>query len=137
VLWKVVGYEGGWDAVMGLFESGKVKPATLDYYRRSYMAEIIKNGMTSARTIRNNEYNSAERERLTLDLMRQEEELGSARTGDTAHNAMGGLLKSIKLSVMGARERQLAEEPRLQQVVLPEPRTVDVEEVEDKKGKKK
>lgn len=137
ILWKVIAYEGGWDAVRGLFEAGAITPAVADYYRDGYQKGVLKNGMLSTRIIRTTPFNSSDRERLTLDLIQREEELGSARTGDTAHNAMGGLLKSIQLSVLGAREKQLAEEPRLQQVVLPEPRTVEVEVEEPKKGKKK
>jgi len=136
ILWKVIAYEGGWDAVQGLFEAGYIKPATLDYYRKSYLNGLIKNGMLSTRLIRTTGYNSSDRERLALDLVQKEEEIGAVRGGDQAHNAMGGLLKSIKLSVMGARQQQLAEEPRLQHVELPAPRPVEVE-VEESKEKKK
>lgn len=137
ILWKALAYGGGWEAVRAVIETGYVSPAVMDFFRQNYMNTVIVNGLISAKGTRFNDLNSADHSRLTLDLLKQEEDLGSAKSGDVAHLAMGGLLKSIKLNVLPSGARQLAEEPRLQQVVLPEPRVVEVEQVEETKGKKK
>lgn len=136
-LWKALALDGGWAVVQCLFETGRADPAVIDYVRRTYRQTALLNGLLSTKTIRNTEHNSAERERLALDLIRQEEELGPTGGGDIAHNAMGGLLRSIKLSVTPSGSEQLAEEPRLQSFSLPAPRAIEVEQVEEKKGKKK
>jgi hypothetical protein len=133
VLWKALAYGGGWGAVQAVVEHGYIPPAVMDFYRQHFMNRTIINGSLSASSVRFNDHNAADHSRLALDLIRQEEELGSAKTGDMAHMAMGGLLKSIKLSVLPAKQMQLAEEPRLQHISLPSPKVVDVEVEEGKK----
>lgn len=127
VLWKMLAYDGGWDVVQAIFQTGRIPPAVMDYYRQGFMNNVIKNGVFSTKSARFNSHNAADHARLTLDLVRQEEELGSARSGDTAHMAMGSLLKSIQLTVLPTRTDFLAEEPRLQQVVLPAPKPIEEE----------
>ena len=133
ILWKALAYGGGWGAVQAVVENGYVPPAVMDFYRQNFMNAVIINGSITARSVRVNDHTASDHQRLALDLIQKEEELGSAKSGDVAHMAMGGLLKSIKLSVLPSGARQLAEEPRLQQVILPAPSVIDVETEEVKK----
>jgi hypothetical protein len=132
ILWKVLAYEGGWDIVQGIFETGDTPPSVIDHYRKGYLNRVIKNGFMAAHSIPTTGFNSSDRERLTLDLIQKEEEIGAGVGGDVAHAAMGNLLQSIKLAALASDSPPILEEPRLQSVLLPPPKTVEVEEEKKK-----
>lgn len=128
IFWKMIAYEGGWEVVRSIFETGTTPPAVMDFYRQGFINRTIKNGFISTACVPTNGFNSSEREKLALDLIQKEEEIGAAAGGDVAHNAMSGLLKSISISVLPSATPPMAEEPRLQTVLLPEPKVVKNEE---------
>jgi hypothetical protein len=110
--WKLVAYEGGWDAVRSIWEIGDVAPAAIDFLNRTFKEQVLRTAREAVYSIEPNGFNSVELITKGLDLIKFEHEAGAVATRDQSQASIGALLDSISLRVERTRAKLPTEEPR-------------------------
>ena len=128
-MWKVLALDGGWEALMAFWRTGRFSPTVLDFYDSSIAAEQKKNALVAAKTSEINGLNAVEHLQLNLASERLRKEFGGASAGST-EASLDGLMDAIDLEVHKARAVLPQEEARFQ---LPPPEDIFVEAREEGK----
>ena len=131
-MWKTLALDGGWDALMAFWRTGKFEPTVLDFFDAAIAAEKKKNALVAAKTTEINGLNAVDHIQIDITTERMKKEFGGTAAG-SAEAALGGLLDAIDIEVHKARAVLPQEEQRLQ---LPPPADIFNGAREENKGDK-
>ena len=117
--WKAIAYNGGWDIIRSIWEFGNASSAVQDFMAQTFRHKLMIGGLGAASALNINSFNSVDVMRLVFDLMKHDVETGAQVSRDKTQSAMGGVLRSVKLTVVSALEDSPRVEPRRQSQLPP------------------
>jgi hypothetical protein len=98
-MWKLVAYEGGWEAAKSIWEIGEVSPVAMDFIVRTFREQVMKVARNAAFFVQPNNFNSVDLMGKGIDMLRLDLENETSQGATQSEASISALLESVNLSV--------------------------------------
>jgi len=111
-MWKLVAYEGDWEAAKSVWEIGDISPVAMDFIVRTFREQVMKVARNAAFFTVPNNFNNVDLIGKGIDMLRLEAESDSLRGADQSEASISALLDAVTLSARKTTDRIEQVEPR-------------------------
>jgi hypothetical protein len=111
-MWKLVAYEGGWEAVKSIWEIGEISPVAMDFIVRTFREQTMKVAQNTVFSIQPNSFNSTELIGKGIEMLKLEAETENLRGANQSEASIAALLGAVAISVRESKDAVVQVEPR-------------------------
>lgn len=111
-MWKLIAYEGGWDAAKSIWEIGEISPVAMDFIVRTFREQTMKVAQNTVFAIQPNSFNSTELIGRGIEMLKLEAETENLRGANQSEASIAALLGAVSLSVRETKDAVVQVEHR-------------------------